>query len=120
MAIITKGSCPWNLHPTRKGEKRECPECFGREIVENKCIKCGYTPETNDYIGRKKEWERKIEDVVIGITQEMVNGFLTLIDPMPIAETYINIIKIMDSAKLAKPTGKFIFRTSLGSKQNEE
>lgn len=41
---ITQGSHPWNLHPTRKGETRECPKCWGQEIKDNKCIKCGYTP----------------------------------------------------------------------------
>jgi len=45
MKPITKGRHPWNLHPTRQGEKRECPKCNGRVIQENRCVICGYSPK---------------------------------------------------------------------------
>jgi hypothetical protein len=43
--IITIGNHPWNIHPTRKGERRECPECRSNEIKNNICLKCGYSPK---------------------------------------------------------------------------
>jgi len=45
MKPITEGFHPWNLHPTRQVEKRECPKCRKNIIEDNKCLSCGYSPE---------------------------------------------------------------------------
>ena len=68
----------------------------------------------NGYAERRKEWERKIEDVMVEIIQEKVDGLAIFVNPSFIGKAYEVVIKDLEIAiKSAKKTNKFILKPSM-------